>query len=109
MCKFSVDCIIKVTANHIEITFEECDNEIYLVWPEIKQFVSNSLPDVCTQLHYSLNIWQYGTRCRQRKCLSKKVHIAKVKKQDTRGFCTLTRETYPLESIDFYWFSGIVY
>ena len=108
-CKFSVNCIIKVTANHIEITFEECDNEIYLVCPEIKQFVSNSLPDVCTQLHYSHNIWQYGTRCRHRKCLSKKVHIAKVKKQDTRGFCTLTRETYPLETINLYWFSGIVY
>ena len=108
--KCSVNCIFKVTANHVEITFEECDNEVDLVCLKIKQFISKSLPDVCTQLQYSLDIWQYGTRCRHRKCLSKKVrHIAKVKKQDTRGSCTLIRETYPLEAKDLYWFSGIVY
>ena len=110
-CKYSVNCIIKVTANHIEITFEECDNEVDLVCPKIKQFISDSLPDVCTQLQYSHDIWQYGTHCRNKSCLSKKlVHEAKVEKQNTRrGFCTFTKGTYPLEANDLYWFSGIVY
>ena len=108
-CEYSVNCIFKVTANHIEITFEECDNEVDLVCPEIRQFISDSLPDVCTQLQYSLDIWQYGTRCRNKKCLREKlVHEAKVENQNTRGSCTLTRETYPLEDKDLYWFSGII-
>ena len=106
-CEYSVNCIFKITVNHIEITFEECDNEVDLVCPEIRQFISNSLPDVCTQLQYSRDIWQYGTRCRNRRCQSVKVHNAKAVKQNTRGSCTLTRETYPLEAKDLYWFSGI--
>ena len=108
-CECSVNCIFKVTANHIEITFEECNNEVDLVCPEIRQFINDSLPDVCTQLQYSLDIWQYGTHCRNEKCLSKKLeHEAKVEKQNTRGSCTLTKEIYPLEAKDLYWFSGII-
>ncbi len=109
-CKFSVNCIIQVMATHIEISFENRNEEVHLICPYIKQIISNSLPDVCTQLQYSLSIWQYGTRCRHIDCLSFEDHIASVNEQDKRGSCTLTSETYPLETgRDLHWFSGKVY
>ena len=104
----SINCIIQLKANHIEITIEDCDDEVDLVCPYIKQFVTKSMPDVCTQLNYSPSIWHYGTRCRHRKCLSDQKHVATVNKQYTKGCCTLTTETYSLKKRDLYWFSGIV-
>ena len=107
-CDCSINCIIQLKANHIEISIEDCDDEVHFVCPYIKQFVTKSMPDVCTQLNYCPSIWHYGTRCRHRKCISDQEHVATVTKQDTKGCCTLTTETYSLKKRDLYWFSGKV-
>ena len=104
----SIDCVIAASANFVEISLENCDDEQsqQVAYPHTQEVISESMIDACSRLNYGRNCWKFGVVCCHRICTNTRQHFAEFDLKTGRLQCQMTMKRYGLTKQYMLWFKG---
>ena len=104
----SIDCVIAASANFVEISLENCDDEQsqQVAYPHTQEVISESMIDACSRLNYGRNCWKFGVVCCHRICTNTRQHFAEFDLKTGRLQCQMTMKRYRLTKQYMLWFKG---
>ena len=106
---YSIKCIIAASANFVEVSLENCDDErlLRVACPYTREVITKSMKDACSRLNYG-KMWRLGAVCCHRtcNCINARQHFAQIDLSKKKLICQMTTEKYPLTTQDKVWFEG---